>query len=187
MGSAYSCACSMRTYLFRAAFGLWGRFRKNNKLFHEQQMTPGPLRTSLSPRSPAPKPSTLVPAPFRAPLPPLPGTSQRMQGLAAARCLWPRGQQAHVDWPGATAARTLPPPQRRSWPGSVCPTQQWNFTAWNKKLKISRDNYISAKFRENWLTFASRFQVVQERWKRVGHTESTITRDSRPAHPPLLN
>lgn len=77
----------MRTYLYWTAFGLRGRFRKNNKLFHEQRMMPGSLWTSLSPRSHTPNPSAVIPAPLCALLPPPLGTSQQKQGPSEARCL----------------------------------------------------------------------------------------------------
>lgn len=78
MSSVYCCACSMRTYLHGAAFGLRGRFRKNNKLFHEQQMTPGSLlQTPPSPRSRTqPQHSCPRSLPCYQTLPPPPWSSQ---------------------------------------------------------------------------------------------------------------
>lgn len=98
----------MRTYLHWAAFGLRGRFRKN-KLFHEQQMTPGFLQTCPSPHSHLPSPSTIIPAPV------------------TPRChlCW---APAHGKW-GSAEAWHLP----LAWGSAVGFNQ-----AWNKRLKAPR-------------------------------------------------
>lgn len=128
----------MRTYLYCAAFGLQGRFRKN-RLFHEQQMTPGFLWTSLSPHSHTPHPSTVISAPS-APRCHLTAPANSNQALLALCASW---LQARIT-PG-------------SHPLSSGLSQR---KAWKKRLKSPRQD--SAEFSEIWLKLAIRFKVIKE-------------------------
>lgn len=162
MSSIYWYACSMRTYLNWAAFGLRGRFRKNNKLFHEQRMMPGFLWTSCPHTPTHPTPALLIPAPFHALLPPPLGTRQRKQGLAEAWYLSATGPAGvwGLTWGhGCEDPAAASSAEELTWIRLSHTSKIHNL---EQELKIPKDNSTSAKFSEIWLKFVSRFQVIQE-------------------------
>lgn len=134
----------MRTHLLWAASALRGRFRKNNKLFHEQRLAPYFLWAPPSPHSHTPRPSS---------------------DLCSHLCWAPASRSKACLRLGATAARTLQPPPWIRLPSLNSDT----YNSQQEVKKISKDNSVSATVSEICLKLVSRCQIIQGR-VREGQT-----------------